>query len=132
MLMEMFNNVLKNIDENYPFLLSCTLILALLVSMGICVVALGVIFIWYKRKASLTSSTVGNLVKLVPSLNDKVPTLNSLLPILSELASSKSKTVITPTAVSTLPQTTLDELILPLVIVPRLQVATSPSSTEPV
>ena len=40
--------------------------------------------------------------------------------------------MITPTAVSTLPQTTLDELILPLVIVPRLQVTTSPSSTEPV
>ena len=82
MLMEMFNNVLENIDENYPFSLSSTLILALLVSVDICVIALGVIFIWYKRKASLTSSTVENLVKLFPSLNDKVPTLNSLLPIL--------------------------------------------------
>ena len=118
MSMETFDNVLENIDENYPFLLSPTLILALLVSVGICVIALGVIFIWYKRKASLTSSTVGNLVKLVPSLSDKVPSLNSLLPILSELASSKNKTMITPTAVSTLPQTTLDELILPPVLVP--------------
>ena len=32
--------------------------------------------------------------------------------------------MITPTTVSTLPQTTLDELILPLVFVPRFQVAT--------
>ena len=76
----MFDNVLENIDENYPLLLLPTLILALLVTVGICVIALGVIFIWYKRKASLTSSTVGNLTKFVPSLNDKVPTLNSLLP----------------------------------------------------
>ena len=67
MLMEMFDNVLENIDENYPFSLSPVLILALLVSVGICVIALGVIFIWYKRKASPTSATVGNLVKLVPS-----------------------------------------------------------------
>ena len=88
--------------------------------MGICVIALGVIFIWYKRKTSLTSSTVGSLVKCVPFLNDEVPTLNSLLPILSELASSKNKnkTIITPTAVSTLPQNTLVELILPPVLVP--------------
>ena len=118
MLMEMFDNVLENIDENYPFSLSPTLILALLVSVGVCLIALGVIFIWYKRKASLTSFTVGNLVKLVPSLNDKVPTLNSLLPILLELASSKNKTMITPTIVSTLPQTAPDELILPPVLVP--------------
>ena len=56
---EMFDTVLENIDENYLFSLSPILILALLVSVGICVIALGVIFIWYKRKASLTSSTVG-------------------------------------------------------------------------
>ena len=120
MSMEMFDNVLENIDENYPLSLAPIFILALLVSVGICVIALGIIFIWYKRKASLTSSTVGNLVKLVPSLNDKVPILNSLLPILSELASSenKNKTIITPTAVSTLPQTTPDELILPPVLIP--------------
>ena len=93
---------------------------ALLVSVGVFAIALGIIFIWYKRKASLTSSTVGNLAKLVPSLNDKVPTLNSLLPILSELASSKNKnkTMITPITVSTLPQTSLDELILPPVLIP--------------
>ena len=93
MSMEMFDNGFENIDENYPFSLSPKLILALLVSVGVCVIALGVIFIWYKRKASLTSSTVGNLVKLVSSLSNKVPTLDSLLPILSELASSKNKTI---------------------------------------
>ena len=78
-----------------------------------------IIFIWYKRKASLTSSKVGNLVKLVPSLNEKVPTLNSLLPILSELTSSQNnENVITPVTVPQLSQTPLDELILPPVLVP--------------
>ena len=78
MSMEIFDNILENIDDNYPFSLSPKLILALLVSVGICVIAIGIIFIWYKRKASLTSSTVGNLVKLVPSLKEKVPRLNSV------------------------------------------------------
>ena len=82
MSMEIFDNILENIDEDYPFTLSSKLILALLVSVGICVITIGIIFIWYKRKASLTSSTVGNLFKLVPSLNEKVPLLNSVFPIL--------------------------------------------------
>ena len=73
---------------------------------------------------------MGNLVKLFPSMGDKVPTLNSLLPILSELTSSKTKTRIMPTTVSTLPQTTPDELIIPPVFVPRLQVTTSSPSTS--
>ena len=60
MSMELFDNVLENIDENYPLSLSPKLILALLVTMGVCVITLGIIFIWYKRKASLTTSTVGN------------------------------------------------------------------------
>ena len=38
--------------------------------------------------------------------------------------------MITPTAVSTLPQTTLDELILPPVLIPQLQVATTTPSTS--
>ena len=128
--MEMFDNILENIGENYPFSLSLTLILALSVSTGVCIIALGAKFIWYKRKASLTSSTVGNLVKLVPSLNDKIPMLNSLLPILSELASSKNKTTITPITVSNLSQTTLDELIWPPVLIPWLQVDTTISLTS--
>ena len=125
MSMEIFDNVLENIDKDYPFSLSPKLILASLISVGICVVAIGIIFIWYKRKASLSSSTVGNLVKLIPSLNEKTPMLNSLLPILSELTHSQNnENVITPVAVSPLSQTPPDELILPPVLVPRLQMDT--------
>ena len=117
--MEIFDNVLENIDENYPFSLSPKLILALLISVGVCVIAMGIIFIWYQRKTTLKSSTVGNLIKLVPSLNEKVPMLNSLLPILSELTSSENnENVITPVTVSKLSQTPPDELNLPPVLVP--------------
>ena len=104
MSMDMFSNVLENIDENYPFSLSSKLILTLLITVDICVIALGVIFIWYKRKTTFTSSTMGNLIKLVPSQGDDTPSLNSLLPILLELTSSKTETRITPTTVSTLHQ----------------------------
>ena len=90
MSMEILDNVLENIDEDYPFSLSPKLILASLITVGICVVTIGIIFIWYKRKASLTTSTVGNRVKLIPSLNEKTPTLNSLLPILLELTLSQN------------------------------------------
>ena len=41
MSMDMFDNVLENIDEDYPFSLSPKLILALLTTMGICVIAPG-------------------------------------------------------------------------------------------
>ena len=64
MSIDMFNNVIDNKDENYPFTLSPKLILALLVTVGICVIVQGIIFIWYKRKATLSSSTMGNLIKL--------------------------------------------------------------------
>ena len=131
MSVEIFDNVLENIDEDYPFSLSPKLIWASLITMGIHVVAIGIIFIWYKRKASLTTSMVGNLVKLIPSLNEKTPMLNSLLPILSELTSSQNnENVITPVTVSPLSQTPLDELILPPVLVPGLQMdADKPSAT---
>ena len=132
MSMDRFNNILQNIDENYPFSLSPKLILALLIAVGICVIALGVIFICYKRKTTLSSSTMGNLIKLVPSLIDDTPSLDSLLPILSELTSSRTKIKTTPTTVSTLHQTTPDELILPPVLIPRLQVTPSSPSTSAV
>ena len=45
MSMDMFDNV-DNIDENYPFTLSPKLILALLITVDTCVIALGIIFIW--------------------------------------------------------------------------------------
>ena len=109
MSMEIFDNVLENIDEDYPFSLSPKLILALLVSVGTCVIAIEIIFIWYRRKATLTSSTVVNLVKLIPSLNEKVPTLTS---------TKNNENVITPVTVSKLSQTPPDELILPPVLVP--------------
>ena len=116
MSIELFGNVLENIDEDYPFSLSPKLILALLIITGV----IGIIFIWYKRKTSLTSSTVGNLIKLVPSLNEKIPTLNSLLPILSELTPSHNDDVISPVTVSHSLQTPPDELILPPTLVPKL------------
>ena len=71
--------------------------LTLLVVIGICVTALGMILIWYKRKTTLSSSTVGNLVKLVPSSAGNTPSLDSLLPMLSKLASSRINLQTTPT-----------------------------------
>ena len=131
MSMEIFDNLLENIDEDYPFSISPKLILALLISVGICVIAIGILFIWYKRKTSLTSSMVGNLIKLVPSLNEKIPTLNSLLAILSELASSQNNDdVITPVTVPHLSQTPPDELFLPPVMAPKLQMETEKPSTS--
>ena len=89
--MDMFDNINDNIDEDYHFSLSPTIILDLLVIVGICVIALGIIYIWYKRKATLSSSTMGNLVKLFPSWADNTPSLDSLLPMLSKVASSRTK-----------------------------------------
>ena len=125
MSMDMFDNIINNIDEDYPFSLSPKLILALLVTVGICVIALGIIFIWYKRKATLSSSTARNLVKLIPSL---APSLDSLLPILSELASSRPKSETTPTVTTC--QTASDKLLPSPILVPRLQAAPSSSSTS--
>ena len=100
MSMDIFKKVLGNIDENYPFSMSPKLILALLVLTGICTIVIGILFIWYKRKTSFTSSTMGNLLKLIPSLKDKIPTLDSLLPILSEQAPSQNtKNALTNVAV---------------------------------
>ena len=77
------------------------------------------ILIWYKRKATLSSSTVGNLVKLVPSLADNTPSLDSLLLMLSELASSGTNLQTTPT---TSPQAADDKLtfLTPSTFITRL------------
>ena len=88
--MDIFKKVLGNIDEKYPFTISPKLILALLVFTGLCTLIIGILFIWYKRKISFTSSTIGNLLKLIPSLKEKIPTLDSLLPLLSEQAPSQN------------------------------------------
>ena len=96
-----------------------------------CIIAMGMIFIWYKKKTSLTSPTVGNLIKLVPSLIEKTPTLNSLLPILSELTPSQNnENAITPVAVSQLSQTPQDELFLPPITVPKLHMENEKPSTS--
>ena len=119
MSMDIFDKTLENIDENYPFSLSPRLLLALLIVTGICFIAFGIPFNWYKRKTSLTSSTVGNLSKLIPSLTEKKPTLNSLLPILSEFKfpeNNQNKNIDTTTAVSQIPQVTSDKLSLPALV----------------
>ena len=118
MSMDIFDKTLETIDEHYPFSLSLKLILALLIITGICFIAFGILFIWYKRKTALTSSTVGNLSKLIPSLTEKKPSLNSLLPILSELkfpTNNKNTNADITTAVSQKPPTTSDEQSLPMV-----------------
>ena len=56
--MDIFDKTLETIDEHYPFSLSPKLILALLVTTGVCFIVFGILFIWYKRKTSLTASTV--------------------------------------------------------------------------
>ena len=124
--MEMFKKVLGNIDEKYPFTLSPKLILALLVATGLCTLIIGVLFIWYKRKTSFTSSTMGNLLELIPSLKEKTPTLDSLLPILSEHVSQNAKNALTTVAVPQQLQPSLDETIPPPILVPKLQMTKSP------
>ena len=122
MSMDIFNKVLENIDKDYPFLMSPKLILALLVLTGLCTIVIGILFIWYKRKTSFTTSTVGNLLKLVPSLKEKIPTLDSLLPILAERAlSQNTKNALTTVTVPQQLQPPADELILPPVLVLKLQ-----------
>ena len=124
--LDIFKNVLGNIDENYPFSLSPKLILVL---TGVFTIVMGILFIWYKRKTSFTSSTMGNLLKLIPSLKEKITTLDSLLPILSDLAPSQNiKNALATVAVPQLPQTPPDELILPPVLVPKLQMDKPPTT----
>ena len=125
--MDIFKKVLGNIDEKYPFTMSPKLILALLVLTGLCTIIIGILFIWYKRKTSFTSSTMENLLKLIPSLNEKIPTLDSLLPILSEQAASQNtKNSLTTIAVPQQPQPPPDELILTSVLVPKLHMTNPP------
>ena len=100
---DIFDKTLETIDENYPFSLSPKLILALLILTGVCFVIFSILFIWYKRKTTLTTSTVGHLHKLIPSLKEKKPSLNSLLPMLSEFihpTNTKTTNLETTNAVS--------------------------------
>ena len=73
---------------------------------------------------------MGNLLKLIPSLKEKIPTMDSLLPILSELAPSQNiKNTLTSVAVPQLSQTPPNELVLPPVLVPKLQMETTKPPT---
>ena len=135
MSMDMFNNVLEDIDEDYPFSLSPKLKLALLVLIGVCTIIIGILIIWYKRKTSFTSSKLGNIMKLTQSFNEKIPTLNSLLPILSELAPTQNyQNALTSATVPQMPsQNPPDELILLPLLVPELQMdTTKPPTTIPI
>ena len=82
-----------------------------------CFIVFGVLFIWYKRKTTLATSTVGHLHKLIPSLNEKKPTLNSLLPILSEFVHpTKSTNLETINAVSQKSSPAHNEQSLPTMV----------------
>ena len=109
--------------------MSPKLILALLVLTGVCTIIIGILFTWYKRKTSFTTSTMGHLLRLIPSLKEKIPTLDSLLPppILSEQAPSQNtKNALTTIAVPRQPQPPPDKLILPPVLVTKLQMTKPP------
>ena len=73
--MDIFDRTLETFDEDYPFSLSPKLILALLILTGMIFIVFGILFIWYKRKTTLATSTVGHLHKLIPSLKEKEPSL---------------------------------------------------------
>ena len=120
MSMDIFNKVLGNIDENYPFSISPKIILALLILVGLCTIVIGILFLWYKRKTSFTSSTMGNLLNLIPSLIEKIPTLDSLLPILVERALPHNTNALTTVAVPQQPQPS-PEHMLPSALMPKLQ-----------
>ena len=119
--MDIFDRNLEMIDENYPFSLSPKLILALLILNGLCFIVIGILFIWYKRKTTLATSTVGHLHKLIPSLKEKQPSVNSLLPILLEFVHpTKTKTTNLETTADSPQSPTHDEHSIP-VMVPRHQ-----------
>ena len=115
MSVDIFNKVLGNIDENYPFSISPKLLLALLILIGLCTIVIGILFIWYKRKTSFTNSTMGNLLNLIPSLKEKIPTLDSLLPILAEHALPQNTNALTTVTVPQQPQPS------PPALMPKLQ-----------
>ena len=82
-----------------------------------CFVVFGILFIWYKRKTTLATSTVGHLHKLIPSLKEKKPSLNSLLPILLEFVHpTKTTNLETTNAVSQKSSPIHDEQSLPTMV----------------
>ena len=141
--MDIFDKTLETIDENYPFSLSPKLILALLILTGVIFIVFGILFIWYKRKTTLATSTVGHLHKLIPSLKEKQPSLSSLLPIFLEFVHpTKSTNLETTNAVSRKSSPTRDEQSIPVMFPCRHHTksnklkmtapSTTPSEFEPI
>ena len=69
---------------------------------------------------------MGNILKLLPSLKEKIPTLDSLLPILSEHVLQYAKNALPTITVPQQPQTPMDELVLPPILVPKLHMTKLP------
>ena len=69
---------------------------------------------------------MGNILKLLPSLNEKIPTLDSLLPILLEHVLQYAKNALPTITVPQQPQTPMDELVLPPILVPKLHMTKLP------
>ena len=144
MSMDIFDKTLETIDENYPFSLSPKLILALLIATGVCFVVFGLLFIWYKRKTTLATSTIGHLHTLIPSLKEQKLSLNSLLPILSEFVhptNTKNTNVDTTNVVSQKSSPTGNEQSLPAMVPhrhhtksnkPKMTVPSTKTQTEPI
>ena len=124
--MDIFKKVLGNIDEKYPFSLLPKLILALLIVIGLCTVIIGILFIWYKRKTSFTTSTMGNILKLLLSLKEKIPTLDSLFPYYQNMYHTMLKMLFLPSLFPQPLQTPMDEFVLPPILVPKLHMTKSP------
>ena len=134
MSMDIFDKTLETIDEDYPFSLSPRLIIALLILTGMIFVVFGILFIWYRGKTTLATSTVGHLHKLIPSLKEKEPSLNSLLPIFSEFVhptNVKSTNLETTTAVSRKSSPTCDEQSLPTMVPHRCTKSNKPKMALP-
>ena len=118
--MDIFKKTLRNIDEYYPFSLLPKLILSLLITIGIGTLIIGILFIWYKRKTSHTTSVVDNLLNLMPSLKEKIPNVDSLLPILAECTCPPpTNNTITTIAVPHRSQPPLDDFISPPALMPK-------------
>ena len=144
--MDIFDKTLEIIDENYPFSLSPKLILAFLIATGVCFVIFAILFIWYKRKTTLATSSIGHIHKLIPSLKEQKPSLNSLLPILSEFVHpTKTKTTnleTTNVAADSQQSPTHDEHAIPVMVLCRYHTksnklkmtapSTTPNETEPI
>ena len=128
--MDISDRTLETID--YPFSLSPKLILALLILTGVIFIVFGILFIWYKRKTTLATSTVGHLHKLIPSLKEKEPSLNSLLPIFSEFVHpTKSTNLETNNAVPRKSPSTHDEQSLPTMVPHRHTKSNKPKMALP-